>query len=318
MSSVSSSLPLFPDPVEARWIYSMRNRGVIERLLTVRTQKGGAPLEICVMTDLHINYCNEEDLKDPVLASTAEHRVAFDRRHVLPNIDNCFHYINEDTRTIILGDIYDYLSQGVIELTDRHVFSHKNVIACLGGHELYRQMQGTVPDPLPFEERRAMVAAHWCNDVDYYSEVLGDRVMPVLMDNGFGFLPKQIELLRRDIARAREEQLTMLIFFHTPLNSGREEDRALKALWKGNVSHWNFCDSAEYVGPTSTGVDGEIYRLLTEHADVVRAIFAGHVHSDFYTTLPASTPDGRVAAIPQYTIHGASYNLGHLLRLQIL
>ena len=310
--------PLFPDPTEARWIYRMRSRGVVQRDLTLRTAKGGDPIKLGVMTDLHINYCNEEDLKDPVLKSTAEHRLSFDRRLVLPNVENSFHYCEDCERIVVMGDIYDYVSEGVIQLSDAYVFSHKNVIACLGNHEPYRQMQGTVPETLPFAERRAKVAAHWCNDPDYYSEIVGDRVMLILLDNGFGFLEMQIERLRTDLERARREQLSVLLFYHVPLNTGKEEDRACRVTWYNSVTHWNLCDSPEYVGPQSTGVNAEIYRLITSNADVIRACFAGHVHNDFYTELPAATPDGTPAAIPQYLLTGAAYDRGQILRLQIL
>lgn len=312
-----ANVALFPDPKEAQWSYTMRSRGVVERHLTVRTAKGGTPLTLGVMADLHINYCNEEDLKDPVLKSTAEQRVAFDRRSVIPNIDNAFHYCEDCQKILLLGDVYDYVSDGVIELADKHVFSHKNVIACLGNHEPYRQMQGLVPETLPFAERRAKVAAHWCNDPDYYSEVLDDRVMLVLLDNGFGFLEMQIERLRADIEKARAEGLTMLLFFHVPLNTGHEEDRALRSIWNTGCSHWNFCNSPEYVGPQSTGVNGDIFRLITTNADVIRACFVGHVHNDYYCELDATTPDGTPAAIPQYMLTGAAYNLGHTLKLEI-
>lgn len=310
-------LPPFPNREEARWIYRMRSNGTVQRDLTVRTVKGGEPILLAVMTDLHINYCNEKDLADPVLRSTAEHRVAFDRHRVLPNVENSFHYADRCERTVLMGDVYDYVSDGVIELADRYVFSHKNVIACLGNHEPYRQMQGTVPETLPFAERRALVAAHWCNNPDYYSEVVGDRVMLILLDNGFGFLEMQIERLRADLERARREQLSVLLFFHVPLNTGKPEDAASKALWCNSVTHWNFYNSAEYVGPQSTGVNQEIYRIITSNADVIRACFAGHVHSDFYLELPATTPDGTSAAIPQYLLTGAAYDRGHFLQLSI-
>lgn len=312
-----SKQAVLPSYTVCRWNYAMRYRGVVERSLTIQTAKGGDKLELCLMTDLHINHCNEEDLLDPVLASTHEHRLAFDQRLVLPNIENSFHYAEGADRIVILGDIYDYLSKGVIELTEQYVFSHKNVIACTGNHEFLRQMQGTVPETLSLEERRAAVAKQWCNDSVYHSEVLGGKVMLILLDNGLGFLEPQIEKLRCDLERARTEALAVLLFYHVPLNTGKEEDRALKALWANDPKQWNFCNSPEYAGPDSKGVNGEIYRLITSNADVIAATFCGHVHSDFYSEIPATTPDGTKTVIPQYMLTGAAYNQGHIARITV-
>ena len=65
----------------------------------------------------------------------------------------------------------------------------------------------------------------------------------------------------------------------------------------------------------------KVYDLITKNADVVKAIFAGHWHSQFYSEVVASYDRGgeRVSAyIPQYIISGNPYHKAGMLARIIL
>ena len=56
---------------------------------------------------------------------------------------------------------------------------------------------------------------------------------------------------------------------------------------------------------------------MTHNADVIRGIFCGHWHSDFYTEILAETPDGKKTVIPQYVLTGNMYDKGHALIITV-
>ena len=59
---------------ERTCIHRFRDSGVFFRNFTLDSKKGGEPVEILQITDIHFNYCNENDLKDEELADTFAHR----------------------------------------------------------------------------------------------------------------------------------------------------------------------------------------------------------------------------------------------------
>ena len=48
--------------------------GLKTRDFTIRAGETGHSVTVVQLTDLHIGYCNEEDLNNPTLASTAQNR----------------------------------------------------------------------------------------------------------------------------------------------------------------------------------------------------------------------------------------------------
>ena len=65
----------------------------------------------------------------------------------------------------------------------------------------------------------------------------------------------------------------------------------------------------------------KIYDLITENADVVKAIFTGHWHSQFYSEVCASyekNGEKVPAFIPQYVISGNPYHEAGMMARIIL
>lgn len=307
------------------WAYKTEADGVTAREVTIKTQKGGEPLEIIQITDLHFNYCTEEDLKDPVLKSTYENRKWLRDGKSVANALRCLEYAKNADQLVITGDILDYLSQGTLELTKKHIFdAFPNVMACLGNHDAVRQMQGTVPENTTLEERLAIVKEAWIHDAEYFSKVLDERVMLIQMDNAsdpsqkYGsFSERQLGLLRNDLALAREKGYTVLLFYHIPLATGNPADYSAAASMVGdpNGSVRNLYTNG--VGKLSNGASREVYDLITNNADIIGGAFCGHTHNDFYTEIKATNADGSAAVIPQYILMGAPYGKGHILRITV-
>ena len=62
---------------------------------------------------------------------------------------------------------------------------------------------------------------------------------------------------------------------------------------------------------------GEVYELITHSADVVKAVFAGHFHSDIHLSIRARTPDGEETVIPQFISTALAYGAGHMMRILV-
>ena len=182
-------------------------------------------------------------------------------------------------------------------------------------------MQGEVADPSPLESRLSILRRFWCNDISYASRVLGDRVILSVMDNGSTgtYSERQYRLLQSDIDRAREQSLILLIFQHEPIctcNSAETDVEFVRANDAGGSRNFY----RDFVGGywTREVLRDEwtirTHRLIRESADVIRGVFCGHQHSDFYTEILGT--DGRV--IPQYVLTATVYdNLGHVMKITV-
>lgn len=303
-----------------QWKYyrDMENN-IIERRLVINTGWGGESVDIIQMTDMHINYCNENDLKDPVLKSTYQNRTWLKNGASLPNIERCMESAKDSDIIVLTGDVYDYYAEGVVQKADDYIFNkYKNVVGAIGNHEVVRRVQGTVPETKSEKELRDLVTRSWCNDITYESMIIKNKVMAILLDNSSGkFLQEQVALFKQDLKKARNEGYVVLLFYHVPVNTGNPADEKAKALYVNDDYPANFYDCAEHSGPGSSGADKTMYDLICNNADVIKGAFCGHYHSDYYTEISAKLPNGTKTIIPQYILTGAAYDSGHMLRITV-
>ena len=329
------------------WSFSIdSDSGVMVRDVQINTRKGGEPVKIIQMTDLHLNYCTDEELKNPTLAGTWQNRVwqkvqrdgegAY--RNVNPknfsirNMESCIRYIDREKpdQLVITGDIFDYLSEGNALLAKSYIFDrYPTALACLGNHEVVQQMQGDVAESLSLADRMAALEGIWRHDIHYVSKVLGDKVMLVVMDNcrggRYGSVSwTQEKKLRTDLAEAREKGYTVILFYHIPLATENPAYRSTCAeeYVKGDAGTavWDFqtkgiCSSAEDEATVA------VYKLITSNADVIAAAFCGHKHNDYVTEINATDAVGERRVIPQYiligTVYGGSSIKGNVLRITV-
>ena len=300
------------------WRYSKDvANNVVVRTLNITTGWGGETVTIGQATDLHINYCTSNDLKDPVLYSTYQNRKWLKDGASLPNVQRCLETLKKSDLIVLSGDIYDYYSEGVALKTDEYIFNkYDNVVGCLGNHEIARQMQGTVADPLSLDERRELVASTWCNDIDYASYVVKDKVMVVLLNNSTAFfLESQYEKFKTDLEKARNNGYIVLIFYHIPIDTGNPACAKVKSC---NEEYYTYLyGRTDIPNPSSTGATRKVYNLISNNGDVIKGCFVGHDHYDFYTEILAKTPSGRSTMIPQYNLAAGARDSGHVLKIVI-
>lgn len=314
------------------WIYRLGENGVYVREFVYDTGKGGDAVEIVQLTDTHFNYCNERDFEEnyPETMSTWENRSAFRYPTTQTALNNSIQYASYSDQIIVTGDAIDYLSWGAIELLDKYIRDpYPTAIIPLGNHDPVRRMQGTVEESTSLESRLELVQENWDNDIYYCSRILSndegiEKVMVVALNNAFNyFWNGQAEKLAADIEICREKNIPMLVFMHVPILTRNPEHENYSAIRVGDPTGATtnlYNNTSSYVGLSTSGANKDVYDLITMNPDVVKGIFNGHKHNDYYTEIWSKNADGSDnpdVTIPQYTLTSSAYSTGNALRITI-
>lgn len=283
--------------------YSLENTKQMILEIVIESNLGGEQIEIAHFTDVHINYCEEEDFNDSEIAYTYQKREWLKDAVSLRSLEKSLEVAKFCDKTVITGDILDYLSIGAKNLAIKRIFEHdKNIVCTIGGHELKKQMQTGLDEQLPLEERYNILREFWCNDITYHSEVLKDKVILVALDNSQGkYYKEQIEKLKKDISTAKSENKIILLFQHEPIYTSNPEDCDVKPVWAKLKENYNFLKCAG--NPQSDDTTKEMHDLITRNSDVIRGVFCGHLHEFFYTEIKTQT-----GYIPQFVCPANPYN----------
>ena len=318
-----------PEKPKDPWHYGMSGDVKIREVI-IDSGRGGEPVTVIQLTDLHLAAMTAADLENPTLASTAQYRKWGANGKFAANATHALDYADSQNpdQIVITGDATDYLSEGSLALLKETVWDRyrntdgtvNRVLISLGNHERVQKMEGKVDETLSAEARERAVADAWEHDILYTSRVLKESVMVIQMDNGLGYFREaQVPLLRADLALAREKGYTVLLFFHEAISTGNAADMDVSASYvgKGSGSSANFYTGGTVANPYSQGTNGKIYQLIVNSADVIGGVFCGHLHADFYTEIQAKTPDGQAKIIPQYALTGTPYDGGHALKITV-
>ncbi len=294
------------------------------RYATITANKQGDAVNIMFVTDMHLNRINEEDRKNPTVVDTHLRRDWCRDEESLPAAQNLIPFYNLFDAVAITGDNMDYLTYGGIELLKENIFDviKKPYLVTLGGHDLTRVMLGKIPDE-DTASIRPILQSVWPHDIDYHSIVIKDRIMMIGLNNGAGcYLEGHKEKLAADIEKARKENLTILIFQHEPLATlnpeepevfgvhPRERDKSIKNDYGiGSDFYYNKAPASK-----------EVYKIITENADVIKGVFCGHEHIDLTNHIKASYMKNGIktdAVIPQYLLKCNPYGGGYFFSLTV-
>ncbi len=313
--------------------------GLIVTDITIDAGLGDDAVTIVQLSDLHFNYLNAQDEAEanPTLLSTYANR-SFGKNNV-PNVQKAADFAYIADQVIVTGDGIDYLSHGTIELLYKEIWNKfPNALVTGGNHEYAQQMQGSVPETLTMTERMDWVTSEWKHDYEYASQMVGEKVMAISMDNGrrgsdgyYSFAEGTAAKLEADLATAKANGYTVLIFCHVGLYTNNPDETDVKSLFVNdtynrfdtatrNIINW--CDNTTgdfcgYDGMDATSETAKVYDLLTHNADVVKGVFNGHMHGAYYTEIVAETSTGEDAVIPQYTMTGSGYYHGHATKITV-
>lgn len=311
-----------------------KNIYVIENGLQVRDieidAKIGEEITVGIISDLHFNYCNQRDFDeaDPVIMSTYENRKWLANGESIPIARKCLKFLECTDQIILNGDTLDYLSWGTLEKIQEEIWDkYPDALATVAGHELARKVQGNVEDTMPKEEKEKILQKFWKHDINYTSKLIKDKLLVVVMRNDRGeYSAYQEECLTKDLKNAREKGYAVLLFQHEPIRTNNPNEQCITAkdaLTYGDGSGLNF---DFFSGVTKKGVklagndeldeqSKAVYKLIIHNADVIKAVFAGHWHSDFNLEILGKNPDGTEAVIPMYIHTSAIFDDGHVMRI---
>lgn len=294
------------------------------RLWEVKLRAGlPEPVRIGHTADLHFNYCDEQDLAeaDPVLMSTLKHRTWKANGESVPNARRALAFLHETTDQVVVnGDTLDYLSHGAMELMQREVWDkYPGILATVGGHELAVQMEGTVPETLPRSVLLARLEAFWKHDIYYTSKLVKGKVLIVtVMNDQARFDARQVRRFAADLALAREKGHAVLLFGHEPFPTHDPADRAVpweRNLLRGDKSGFplDLCDYKNTGDPDTAAFNG----LIADNADIIKGVFAGHLHNAMYHEIPGRGARVAEARIPQFIVTANAYVTGFAMRVTV-
>ena len=283
-------------------------------------------ITVGAVADLHFNFCNMNDRNDEELAYTEQCRQWLKDQKSVPAAIRALEAADYCDAAIVLGDVLDYMSEGAANLTKALIIKkYPEIMMALGGHDITKQMQTKIVDKLPLAEREAYVSAFWPHDINYYSRVIKEKLVAVVLNNSMShYLDCQVEKLRDEIESARKEGRVIIIFQHEPVAANSAGDGKVPAVIinGGAMAEVDFM-TPDIIGAAEncTGATGEVYKLITSNADVVKAVVAGHWHSQFFGRINATyEKDGTVVktTIPEYVISGNPYHeAGFLARITV-
>ena len=126
------------------------------------SKRGGAPVRLLQFTDLHLNKMNEKDFeeREPSVMSSRQYRMAFRNESTVSNVQRTLELAPFFDKTIITGDIMDYMTRGSLELTNELIWEkYPSVLMPPGGHDCTRCMEGDIEDITSIESRLDILRA---------------------------------------------------------------------------------------------------------------------------------------------------------------
>ena len=165
---------------------------------------------------------------------------------------------------VICGDICDNFGNQSNANVFKGYFSekYKDALCVVGNHDKYSN---------DADANEAYLKSVWPHDHNYYVKSLGDVLLVGTNNGDETFESEQVDLLKKEIANAQEENKVIILFCHIPLN---------------------MLDNTK-------GPNAQMYELLTNNTDVVKAVVSGHAHGDSKNML---------GNLPQYTLEGTGHD----------
>ncbi len=304
-------------------ILMFKDSGVRARYLTVKSQKKGEKVNIMFITDTHLNRISQADLSEanPAVMASIESRKWCKNEASLPMLKNVMQYADRFDALALGGDNIDYVTLGSLDCLKETVFDvyKKPLVAVLGGHDLTRTMENSTKDP-DSANIKTLLGRYWPHDVNYYSTVVKDRVMLIGLEANGRYLAEQKDKLAADIEKARKENLVIFIFEHEPIATNNEAQREVKAFGTTETASIGYRYGIGGKADKGKVDSNAVYELVTSSADVIKGIFCGHEHYDFYSEIKASYNDGDKKVetfIPQYTLRSNAYGDGAIFAITV-
>lgn len=302
------------------YIYKLGENGISVRDVVINLGLDN-PLEIVQLSDMHFNYLNAKDyaVKNPTVLSTNDVRTFGKNASSVSKARSAIDFARTADAVVLTGDTFDYLTYGGVELLYKEIWDvMPDAMVTMGNHEYLQKMQGVMPESLSAERRWEILKKVWKHDINYSSRVIGNKVMLIQLNNGEGkFYESQKAKLEADIALAKENGYAVLMFMHEPISTGNAADTAIDAIRKDDNSASGNYYSGQVGGPNADAATKAICDIIAANGDIIKGVFNGHQHADYYSEILAKTASGDSTVIPQYTLSGCIYGNGNALKITV-
>lgn len=318
------------------WVYKINSTGIYVREVDIDLG-GNNEYTIAHLTDLHLVAMNEADFLDSQLSkSFASRKDSFPDAE--RNAKIAMKYASFFDKTIITGDVLDYLSNGALDLL-KHIIGKNNVLVTMGNHDYRKVWYDTYTDTVDVEERFAVCQEKWQNNIHYQSEIIADKFMIVTMNNGSDCLGTYENYYDKKFtakdAKGNTKTATMDEFFADDLKTAKDNGYKILLFQHSPISTNNSASTIDLVNGTpndfkgwyigsknlkQTDVDKKVYSLITENANIIKGVFCGHTHGNFYTEIKAkSTPSANKSdsVIPQYVLGLNAKLYGNAIKITV-
>lgn len=229
------------------------------------------PVTIARITDSHLAYVNGAD--NATAREQASTRYPYFANNDL-KLQRCVNYANALGVDLVAftGDIWDFFSVGNLEKFKSATSVLDDFIYTVGNHDDVYVVGGNLPTA---DERAFMhknIANYVKGDLSFDTRQVG-QITVVTMDNSrYSFSDEQVQKMKAEIAKGRP----MLLMMHAPLYT---ETLYQKASTNNETG---------YIMPSvskATGSTKEMLELINNNPNLIKGIFAGHMHYDFVSDL---------------------------------
>ena len=213
--------------------------------------------------------------------------------------------ITNGDQIVITGDLFNKYSEADANLFESTVWNQDEdgkIMVTLGNHDFMNTTDGA-----------ELAGKDW---VKLYQSKVLNNVMIITLDNasngdGCAFTDEQYDLLAADLATARANDYDVLLFYHIPLPTGLTADAVVKRLDDNGDENNTFINlyspsHSDYSAWRTDYATQNVYKLITDNADIIDAAFCGHKHVNLYSEIQGK--NGEI--IPQYTLISNAYAIG--------
>lgn len=222
------------------------------------------PVKIARITDSHLAYVNGADnaIAREQASIRYQYYVDADKK-----LSRCVNYAKASGVDLVAftGDIWDFFSMGNLYKFSQATKVLDDFLFSIGNHEDIRKVGGNLSTGDDFTLLRNTISQYVKGDLSFDTRDLGE-VTVVSMDNSrYTFDANQVEKMKAEIAKGKP----ILIMMHVPLYT----DELFEVAKENN-------DTGSIMGKTMTGATKEMVELINDNPDIIKGIFAGHLHYD--------------------------------------
>ncbi len=279
------------------------------------------------LSDSHFNYINQTDIDKNVTNALSSYRGRSWLRDgtAIGRAISQVNYMNARyNKTIVTGDMVDYLSYGSLYATKALIADKSingSILMTTGNHEFaeWCQNDGPVTANMTLAQKYELLSASWTNDPTYYAEILKtsdgeDNAMIILLDNGQSsgkYAEGTAEKLAASLEIAKTKDLPVLIFQHVGMPTYNDTETKVYVPNGEGLRFGTESDNDGWFDMTTYNKKGEaVYEIIRKNYDIIKGVFVGHEHAQMYTEITALDENGDIIPntyIPQFTTSSSAY-----------